>query len=419
MNVANYGRGGPIQSTKGSGPFLPSGHYPEEPEDIRMLKDPHITHKGDYVEILKQIEMRPTSVNYDSTREENEWDVRRNDVKRIYKEANVRPRVKTPMMDKIVDRGGIFAQPGVGERIAKGMIHGGLFNTTHRFPEVLNKPQGAQTQYNTEQWFEGKYASRPPDVKFSKTNVRAKTAEERAMWKANRPRPLTAEETAELRRLEDLRFPSAAARVPKWDETPRFQPQFKMEGFRKGGIPLSPDYDYKEAWEKHPVKFESSNRFPRDIPPPTALIMRPYDVDVGPKASTAMQVKQSPITYRAAFSPKGGLNIGTSTSGSGGGPGSFVFSGSIEIKNPKSPSLMFMRDVHEPNWFKTPDPQFKVTEFGEDAKYFVFPKAGGRPLNWIRQEQIQDMITTMHPRLARQKYPPKVKIDFSKKKKIK
>ena len=414
QRVINALRHEPIQSLKGSGPFLAASPSKAAEVDIRALRDPIITNKGDYFELQMHVVKRPTSVNYDSTRVENDWDVHRNPIKKTYKAALTRPRVRTPMMDKICDRGGILHAPNILDDIESGKVQGAKWPDTER-PLGTPMSEAANTQYDTQRWFEGKYATKPPDVIFSTANLKPRYG---TGPKEEKDRPMTREECEEEARRYEARSPSKSARVTKFDDIERFKPVFKEESFRKGGIPLPADYDAKDAWGK-PVQFSVAPRYPKEFPSPTSEIQRSYNIDTGPKASTAVQVQQSPLTYRAAFSGKGTYFDPALVSS--GVPAKYAnaFPPAIEIREPHKQSLMFMRDNYEWPRNPGPDPLFKTYRFGQDAPFFHFPQAGGRPPSWIRAENIKKMISTMHPRLAREQYPAVKKRSYQPRKLIK
>lgn len=387
----------------------------EEPEiiDMRNFCYSTLTSRGDPVEIADIIESRPTSVNYDARRSETEWDVRLNDVKKIWRAAVVRPRVNTPSMNKIVDRGSAPDYPGMWDLIVAGKAGPAKISNAPR--NTMQVPSSAPSvQYDVDQWYRGKYGPKTVSVIFS---TEKKGRGNDTLNEVSLP-PMTPEETARLRELEDRREPSKTARVAKFDDIPRFQPHIKEEGYKKGGIPLSPDFDRYEGWEKYPVKFNNAKRDANKPQSATALISREYkvDVDYGNAASLGVAVAKSPITYRSAFTGKGNMHsFGSSETGPNTGPGKYAdaYKDSIVIKEPNKRSLMFQRDGHIPRRFKTPDPQFVYTEFGEGSKAFIIPKSGSRPPSHLRMEAVQNAIKNMHPRLASKMYSHPIKVSDS------
>jgi hypothetical protein len=409
----------PIQSTKGSGPFLAKAAPKSVVQDPRMLKDPHITSRGDYFEIAEYVQRRPTSVNYESNRVDNYFDVHRNVVKSVYKLANTRPRLNTPAMDKVMSRGaGVEVIPGVYDRVKRGEVEGPPFPESDR-PMGGAVTEAANTQYNVEQWYEGRYATRPPDIIFSMANLKKKHGSSKRGDEDPTSRPLTREEITVLREREEKRHQSPFARVAKWDDIKRFQPLVPEEPYKKGGLGLPADFDAKSAWGK-PVTISSAPRTPKEFPAATADISRSYNIDVGPKASTGQQVLQSPITYRAAFSGKSaGFDFSQTSSDVGPGKYADAYPPAIKIKEPNKASLFFRRA--DKVWPKDPlpDSELEPIKFGQGSRAFHFPTAGGKAPSWIRQEAIKGMVQKMHPQLARIQYPPVHRRIWKEKKLIK
>jgi len=378
----------------GTGSFLIPARQPVELVDDRSMCDSQVTSVGDYFSIQSQIEKRPTSVNMDATREENSFDVALNEVRRIYKGSNTRERPDTPCMNHILAKGfGVVTKKSLYDRILDKEVEGGNISDAPRIMSTI-RPAG-HLAYEWEKWFTGPYGDKMRNVYFSTAKKKAKSHEEERERKLT---PMTKEECEELERLEQLRKPSKTGRVPKWSIFPRNLGSVgKIPGYQRAGVQLPPDYD-RMLVRQYPAKFNQAKRdLGKRLPMATDGIHRIYDTDTGPKASTGVQVKQSHITYRSAFSARPSYDIGKSTSGAGGGPGSYVPKPACEVKDPHKKSYFAIRNYYDPA--KAPPPQSaqQFQHFGEGSKGFIFPKSGGRSPSWIRQEAVKEMVSTMYP----------------------
>jgi hypothetical protein len=345
-------------------------------------------------------------------RSPNWFDMHRNPTMSIYVNASVKSELDSPCYSRILD--GPPAPEGefISKRVESGVVPGANWHNLPRFEKVDSAPDVGPGKYDVERWHNHPKFAKKRVVKFDM----AENGKNSGGDKIETPPKMSLEELHALSAREEAYHranPPRSCRTIRWSAEPRFKPLFKPEKYASSGLPLSADYDAYYTRKDFPYSFDTHER--HRIPPVskavTAGIRRLYNTDVGPKASTGVQVLQSPIRYHGAFQSgaKKGMHIPMPTSGTGGGPGNPIkvlhdgrVASAVNILFPGKESLMFLPDSKPPEPFMTPDPYVGFRAFGEGENLGVaFPKAGQAGPNELRKEAVEKSFHQLYPRKGR------------------
>jgi hypothetical protein len=202
----------------------------------------------------------------------------------------LKPRIKTELMDRMLDKVYDIKDDGIAKCVEKGLVQGVVWGKKpiDRGAPVAGSPHLGPGCYEVHY-----HDDQPRGMYFST----APTGREKEMVKEEGPAPGYYSPNPEFV------MPKSGAGVVPFSSESRFDGRFYRPPnyLKTNGLLLSPYYDQATAWER-PIPVTLSTRSPRlPEPLPSGDIDRIYAPDVGPKASIQKCVETSPIKHAASF----------------------------------------------------------------------------------------------------------------------
>jgi hypothetical protein len=201
-----------------------------------------------------------------------------------------KPRIKTELMDRMLDRVHDIKDDGIAKCVEKGLVQGVVWGKKpiDRSAPVTGSPHLGPGCYDVQH-----HDDEPRGIYFDT----APTGREKELVKEDGPAPCYYSPNPEFV------MPKSSTGVVPFSSEPRFDGGFyRVPNYLKtNGLLLSPYYDQSTAWER-PIPVTLSTRSPRLAEqPPSGDIDRIYAPDVGLKASIQKAVETSPIKHAASF----------------------------------------------------------------------------------------------------------------------